>query len=258
MSPILSGLVGSLLAGLATGVGALPLLGFGSANERRQGLLLGFAAGVMLAAALFSLIVPAFDAVRAEGLAVPAALALVAAAVAVGSLAIIGLKWLSGPLMASARSSGDARRLPADRVWMFVAAITLHNLPEGLAVGVSFGAGDSNAGIRTALGIGIQNMPEGLAVAGLLASIGWSRGISVLIALASGLVEPVAGFLGAAAASTAHSLLPWALGATAGAMVQIIVADITPEIIRMSYRARAAQAATAGLMAMTALDTMLV
>lgn len=257
MSAVLSGSVGSLLAGLATGVGALPLLGLGSTSGRQQGVLLGFAAGVMLAASLFSLIVPAFGAARDGGLAAPAALALVAAAVFGGALGVIGLKRISRPLLACvARCDGDPA-LPPDRIWMFVAAITLHNLPEGLAVGVSFAGSEPAAGISTALGIGLQNLPEGLAVAGLLASIGWSRGMSVLIALASGLVEPVTGFLGAAAVSTAHSLLPWALGAAAGAMVQVIGADVIPAISRLLYRALAAQAATVGLIAMGVLDTML-
>ena len=184
-------------------------------------------------------------------------LALIAAAVLGAALGLFGLKRISRPLSAGMEPHGGERLLPPDRIWMFVTAITLHNLPEGLAVGVSFAGSDPAAGSSTALAIGLQNMTEGLAVAALLAGIGLSRGTAVLTALASGLVEPVSGFIGAAFVSAAHSLLPWALGAAAGAMVQVIAADVVPAIGRLSCRLPAVQAATGGVIAMTLLDTVL-
>jgi ZIP family zinc transporter len=143
-------------------------------------------------------------------------------------------------------------------VWLFVAAITLHNFPEGLAVGVSFGGGDIQAGTSTAIGIGVQNIPEGLAIAGALAGIGYAPGRAVLAALLSGLVEPVAGLFGVAVVSLSQPLLPWGLGFAAGAMIYIVASEIIPEThARVAGGGRATLGIMVGLGAMMFLDTTL-
>ncbi|HYI39311.1 MAG TPA: ZIP family metal transporter [Allosphingosinicella sp.] len=194
---------------------------------------MGFAAGVMLAASFFSLIIPGIEQARSAGWGHDFAAAIVIVAMLAGG-AFVGLvnrmvPALDGIGLPPKRGvSAAAHR----RICLFVAAITLHNFPEGLAVGVSFGSGDLKAGYATALGIGLQNIPEGLTVAAALMTIGYERGRAVLAALASGLVEPVGGFLGVATVAVIASLLPWALGFAAGAMIYVVVSEIIPHAHR--------------------------
>jgi ZIP family zinc transporter len=140
------------------------------------------------------------------------------------------------------------------RICLFVAAITLHNFPEGLAVGVSFGTGDFGAGYATALGIGLQNIPEGLTVAAALMTIGYARGHSVVAALGSGLVEPVGGFIGVATVAAVAGLLPWALGFAAGAMIYVVSSEIIPHAHRDDEHGIATTGLMIGLAAMMFLD----
>jgi len=130
------------------------------------------------------------------------------------------------------------------RVWLFIFAIAIHNFPEGLAVGVGFGGGDIINGITLATGIGLQNMPEGLVVALALIAHRYSLKKSFLIALATGLVEPIGGLLGAGIISFSQPLLPWGLAFAAGAMLFVISNEIIPE----SHRKGFANEATFGLM----------
>lgn len=257
-SVILTGFVASLLAGLATFVGALPILGTGRPTERQENLMLGFAAGVMLAASFFSLIIPGIAQAQAMGASRAGASGTIVAAVLLGGFCLAQLNAVVPPLDKlglGPKGIADAR---FRRVWLFVAAITLHNFPEGMAVGVSFGGGDAGAGMATAIGIGVQNLPEGLAVAGALAGLGYSPRTSVLLALASGLVEPFAGLAGAALVSVAAPLLPWGLGFAAGAMIYVVASEIIPD---MHARLGGGRSGTTGLMvglgAMMFLDTTL-
>jgi zinc transporter, ZIP family len=185
--------------------------------------MLAFAAGVMLAASFFSLIMPAVERARERGASDVEASAIVTIAVLLGATAIALLNRFAPR---AAEVSGRAREVR--RLWLFVAAITLHNVPEGMAVGVSF-AGDISSGIATAIGIGTQNVPEGLAVGFALMAAGLSRFRAWLVALGSGLVEPVAGIAGAAVVSMAMPLLPWALGFAAGAMIHVVASGIIPD-----------------------------
>jgi ZIP family zinc transporter len=230
LSPVWAGSLASLAAGLATSLGAVLVLGLREPTERQQNMLLGFAAGVMLAASFFSLIIPALAQAEAQGATRVGAAVTVTSAVLLGGWA---LGWLGAALPklhgtnALSPALADPRRR---RIWLLIGAITLHNFPEGMAVGVSFGGGDYAAGMTTTLGIGLQNIPEGLAVAGAALSLGYSRWGAFLIALVSGLAEPIAGTAGAAAVAVAQFLLPWGLGAAAGAMIYIVAADIIPDI----------------------------
>src|SRR3546814_932108 len=187
-SLILIGVLASLGAGLATTLGALPALLLRDISEQTQDVLLGFAAGVMLAAAFFSLILPGLEAAEAQGAGEVGAVTIVISGILLGAAGL----WLvhrytphehfvSGP---EGPSTAQFRR-----IWLFVIAITLHNFPEGLAVGVGFGDGDIGNGTALAIGIGLQNMPEGLAVALALLTLRYSPVQAVLVASLTGLVE---------------------------------------------------------------------
>lgn len=223
-------------------------------SPRLQSAFLGFAAGVMLAAAFFSLILPGLEVARERSGSLPWSGALVAAAILLGAgtLHIVNRAaphehFITGPTDRAVRS-----RL--SRIWLFVIAISLHNFPEGLAVGVSFGGPDVAVGWTTALGIGLQNVPEGLAVAIALASVGYGRLFAFLVAFGTGLIEPVGGFLGISAVSAASSLLPWGLGFAGGAMIWVVSSEIIPETHREGHQGAATAALMIGLAAMMFLD----
>ncbi|MGZ8286542.1 MAG: ZIP family metal transporter [Allosphingosinicella sp.] len=222
---------------------------------RLENGFMGFAAGVMLAASFFSLIIPGIEQARSTGFGPNAAAGIVIAAMLAGG-AFVGLMNRLVPALdrvglSPKRGIGAAKHR---RIWLFVAAITLHNFPEGLAVGVSFGAGDFKAGYATALGIGLQNIPEGLTVAAALMTIGYARGHAILAALASGLVEPVGGFIGVATVAAVASLLPWALGFAAGAMIYVVCSEIIPHAHREDEGGIATTGLMLGLAAMMFLD----
>lgn len=251
-SPIIAGALASLAAGMMTAVGALPMLFFKRPSVQVQSVLLGFAAGVMLAASFFSLIIPGVASLEENGAARAAAAAIMGAAVLIGAT-VIGLLNRFAPVDMLAIGPAGSRHL-ARRIWLFIIAITLHNFPEGAAVGVSFGGGDMAQGLSTALGIGIQNMPEGLAVFAAMASLGYGRGPAFLAALASGLVEPVGGLIGASVVDLLPSALPWGLGLAAGAMIYVVAAEIIPETRRQSHGDGSMIGLMIGLVGMMFLD----
>jgi len=226
---VLWGTVAGLCTGLATLVGALPALFTRPSSDTQQNAMLGFAAGVMLSASYLSLIVPAANFARGAGADAFTAAGIVAIAVLAGAASLDALRrsrWLTAPQHSNVAHSPELTR----RVWLLVIAMTAHNLPEGAAVGVGFGAGDFRIGFSTAIGIGVQNLPEGLAVAAALTSIGMRRSTAVLIGGATGLVEPVGAFLGAAVVSLVSDLLPAGMGWAAGAMIYIVAAELIPAI----------------------------
>jgi ZIP family zinc transporter len=243
----------SLAAGLATAVGALPILLVRKVSQALQDTLLGFAAGVMLAASFFSLIVPGLNYAQAAFGSRPWAAALIAAAVLSGAAAM-ALINRAVPHEHFLLGRGGPQTTALRRSWLFVFAITLHNFPEGLAVGVGFGSGDMARAMTLAIGIGLQNMPEGLAVAAALAGLNYSRLFAVAIGGATGLVEPVAGLLGAAAVSVFQPLLPWGLGFAAGAMIFVISNEIVPETHRHGHESMATAGLMIGVVLMMVLD----
>jgi len=253
LSPIALGFLGSLAAGSLTAVGSVPVL-FGRIPSRAtRDLLLGFAAGVMLAASFFSLIIPALDA--AEGQfdngALPAAIVCVAILLGMGAVALMNER-LPHEHFKTGREGPDAASLR--RVWLFIIAITIHNFPEGLAVGVGFGADGLSGGLPLAIGIGLQNAPEGLAVAVSLLGEGYSRFRAWSIAALTGLVEPVGGLLGAGIISLSQPLLPWGLAFAAGAMLYVISHEIIPETHRSGHQNRATLGRAGGLVILLFLD----
>lgn len=221
------------LAGLATGfatlAGALPaLLGRASA-ARHQNAMLGFAAGVMLSASYLSLIVPAAAFAQERGAGSVSAAATVAFAVLAGGASLYLLRR-SPRLRTLQLPSPSVSPEAARRVWLLVIAMTAHNLPEGAAVGVSFASGEPRIALGTAIGIGVQNLPEGLAVAVALLSVGIAPMRSVLIAGATGIVEPIGAFLGVSLVSAVSGLLPLGMGWAAGAMIYIVAAELIPAV----------------------------
>lgn len=256
MSPLALGVVGSLLAGAMTAIGASPVLLGQIPSRAKRDLALGFAAGVMLAASFFSLIIPALDAAetRFENDAAPAAIVCVAILLGIGAVA-----WMNERLphehFSSGREGPEAASLR--RVWLFIFAITIHNVPEGLAVGVGFGADGLSGGLPLALGIGLQNAPEGLAVAVSLLGEGYDKGRAWTIAALTGLVEPIGGALGGGVVSLAQPLLPWGLAFAAGAMIYVISHEIIPETHRRGHQNKATFGLSIGLVLMLFLDVWL-
>ena len=239
------GSVASLLAGLATGAGALPVLFVRRVSDRLLDVMLGFSAGIMLAATFFSLLVPAID---FGGIWI-AVLGIVLGAV------VLHLIDRSVPHFHPALGAeGPSSRL--SRVWLFALAITIHNFPEGLAVGVSFGTGDVAAGFVVATAIGLQNMPEGLAVALPLLREGYSRRKSLWYGTLTGIIEPVGGLLGVALVSIFHPILPWALAFAAGAMLFVISDEIIPESHKKGFERQATFGLILGFIVMMLLDTL--
>ena len=253
MSPITLGFLASLAAGLVTAVGAIPVLFGNTVSQRLNDVLLGFAAGVMLAASFFSLIIPGLDAARLLHGSNTTAAAIAVAGVVLGAVCIAIINELVPHEHFVLGREGPVPR-SLQRIWLFVLAITIHNLPEGLAVGVGFGGGDIRGGITLATGIGLQNAPEGLAVAMALLSCGYSRIYSFVVASLTGLVEPVTGFLGAYAVSLSQFLLPWGMTFAAGAMIYVISHEIIPETHRHGSQDVATIGLIAGLAVMMFLD----
>lgn len=247
-------LMGGGMAALATALGTLPVLLSQSFSQRSHDTMLGFGAGVMLAASSFSLIIPALAAAKGQGAGGWGAAGIVGSGIAAGALLLLFIervvphehfvKGLEGP---------QARAMK--RVWLFVLAIAVHNLPEGLAIGVAYAGTDPLGALALATGISIQDVPEGMVVALALRGVGYGRLRSAGLGVLSGLVEPVAAVFGAAVISLSASLLPWGLAAAAGAMLYVISHEIIPE----SHRAGHERWATCGLMlgfvAMMVLDT---
>lgn len=228
MNPLLTGFIASLGAGIATFFGALPALLPVKITKRFQGAMLGFGGGVMLAATAFSLIVPGAEAAVSSGVSQIEAAGIMVVGLGLGA---VFLKFSHDRLPHEHFFKGPegSDSVNLRRIWLFVIAITLHNFPEGLAVGVNFGAGNPDDGIPLAIGIGLQNLPEGLVVALSLVGQNYRAAYALWISLLTGLVEPIGGLLGAAVVSVAQSLLPWGMAFAAGAMLFVISDDIIPE-----------------------------
>lgn len=239
------GLEASLLAGAATGLGAIPVLMLRRPSERLMAPMLGLAGGMMLAASLFSLLVPAVQTVAASGtpwaLGIATAAALLAGAGAMQTLD----RRLPHAHVETVEADG---MMP--NVSLVVAAISLHNIPEGLAVGVAAAAGADHG---MSLGIALQNIPEGWIVASAMVALGAAPLRAALIALGTGLVEPLGGLFGVVASSMAGAALPLALAAAAGAMLWVV----SHEMIPASHRPGRIGAGTAGLAAGFAVMTTL-
>jgi ZIP family zinc transporter len=258
---VLDALGGGAIAAAATALGTLPVLFSQRLDQRAQDTMLGFGAGVMLAASAFSLITPGIDAARAQGAGAWQAGLTVGAGILLGAAL---LQWLEHTLPhehfikgveCSGAQASRARKM--QRVWLFVFAIVLHNFPEGLAIGVAYAGTDLARATALTTGIAIQDLPEGLVVAVALAAAGYRRLIAVGIGMASGLAEPVGAVLGAAVIAHSAMLLPWGLGFAAGAMLFVVSHEIIPESHRQGHEVFATGGLMLGFVLMMLLDTSL-
>jgi ZIP family zinc transporter len=250
---VVIGFAASILAGLATGIGALPALFFKNISNNLFNSMLGAAAGVMLAATAFSLLVPGIEAGNLiwhnKGIYV----------VSLGML--IGAVFLHFADKQLPHihfdSVSDTQLDSLKKIWLFVIAITIHNFPEGMSVGVSFGSGELKNGLALTIAIALQNMPEGLAVALPLVGLGYNKWRAVGIATLTGLVEPIGGLLGITMVTAFQSVLPIAMGFAAGAMLFVISEEIIPETHSSGRSRYATFSLMMGFIVMMVLDNML-
>lgn len=244
-SPILQGLLGGIVITLMNTIGALLVLVWRRPSELLLDAALGFAAGVMLTASFTSLILPGIE----HGGIWP-----VVIGIAAGALVLDLADHIMPHLHAIMGREGTyTPRLKA--VWLFVLAITLHNIPEGLAVGVGFGSGDLTNAAKLMLAIGIQNIPEGLAVSVSALNIGLGAYFyASLVGVRAGLVEIPLALFGAWAVQAAGPLLPYAMGFAAGAMLYVISDEIVPETHRKGHERVATLGTMLGVIIMLYLD----
>lgn len=246
-NPILAGALAGLVTWLFTSLGAATVYLKKEFSRKTLDILLGFAAGVMIAASFFSLLLPGLELAKpvwgAWSFLPPTCGFLLGAIILRGMDSVI-------PHFHAGLNLHDGRPSALPKSFLLVFAITLHNIPEALSVGVAFGASaiDPELGISGAiilmLGIGIQNLPEGMAVSLPLVREGYSRNKSFFIGQLSGIVEPLAAILGAIIASFALNMLPWAMGFAAGAMIFVTAEEVIPE----SHASGNGDIATMGLM----------
>ena len=265
LDPVLQALVAGGVTWLVTAIGAAVVVFTRGVRPWLVDAMLGFASGVMLAASYWSLLAPAIAMSAGAGVPgwLPAAVGFVAGALA------LGLTDRLLPHLHPLAPMSEAEGLPSrwKRSTLLVTAITLHNVPEGLAVGVAFGA--ASLGIATvagaslegavalAIGIGLQNFPEGVAVAMPLRAAGLSRAKSFWAGTFSAAVEPVAAVIGAAAVVSVQAILPYALAFAAGAMVYVVVEELIPEAQRGGRTDLATAATVVGFTVMMVLDVAL-
>ncbi|MHB1296098.1 MAG: ZIP family metal transporter [Anaerolineae bacterium] len=223
-------LMGTLFTWFVTALGAVPVFFTKRVDRRLLDSMLGLASGVMIAASFWSLLAPAIE--LSDGAFLPAVIGFL-----LGGAVLRGVDRVLPHVHPSMRNAEvEGVKTTWQRSTLLVLAITLHNIPEGLAVGVAFGAaaasmnGATVAGaIALTIGIGLQNFPEGMAVAMPLRREGFSRTKAFMFGQFSGMVEPMAGVLGAWAVLTATTILPYALAFAAGAMIFVVVEELIPE-----------------------------
>ena len=248
-SPLLLAAFGGLFTSILNMLGAIPILFLRRGSGGRiSDLGLGFAAGVMLAASFTSLILPGIE----LGGILPVLAGMVVGAILVSLMdrliphmhALIGVEGLS------------TRRLKA--IWLFILAITIHNVPEGLAVGVGLGSGNLAAGTALMIAIALQNIPEGLSVGlSLLATGAYGRPKAYLASSLSGFVELPLAVFGALAVTSIRGIIPYAMGFAAGAMIFVVSDEIIPEVHRLGREKLVTYSLIAGLILMLFLDTAL-
>ena len=262
---VLLALFATLGTWFVTALGAATVVFFSTPNPKILNLMLGFASGVMIAASFWSLLQPAIE--RAEAMdGLPAYLVAT-----IGFLSGALFMWASDKIVTRAQrranSTEGRQNEKLNRIIMLVLSITLHNIPEGLAVGVAFGALAQNGhtteallgAVSVAIGIGLQNFPEGAAVSLPLRREGYSRKKSFFLGQASGMVEPISGVLGALLVVYVEPLLPYALAFAAGAMILVAVHELIPECQQnqKTQPYSATMGIVAGFAVMMLLDVML-
>lgn len=260
IDPVLAALYATLFTWFLTGLGASLVFFFKSMNRAVLDGMLGFTGGVMVAASFWSLLAPAIEMSGGEGFekVIPAAVGFF-----FGALFLFGLDKVLPHIHINFKEA-EGIKTPWHKTTLLVLAITLHNIPEGLAVGVLFGgvaAGFDGAtiggAVALAVGIGLQNFPEGFAVAMPLRRQGVSRFKSFWYGQLSAIVEPVAGVLGAWAVLSFEPILPYALAFAAGAMIFVVIEEVVPEAQQDKYTDIATMGFIAGFIIMMSMDVAL-
>jgi ZIP family zinc transporter len=247
------GVLASLGAGLMTAIGSIPAFFTKNVSRKMLDILLGFAAGVMLAATSFSLIVPSL---KYSGDGLKGAL-ITGAGILIGATFLdITDKYSPHEHLIDNRVEGKASE-SLKKIWLFIIAITIHNFPEGLAVGVGFGDNNISNGLTLAIGIGLQNIPEGLAVSVSLLRENYSPKHAFIISLITGLVEPLGGLLGLALVNVFRPILPFTLAFAAGTMLFVISDEIIPETHQSGNEREATYGVIVGFIIMMILDVTL-
>ena len=262
MTPFLMALAGTGFTFLMTTLGSAVVLLFrGEMKDSLQRIFLGFAAGVMIAASVWSLLIPAIEDTEAAGGIgwIPAAGGFLA-----GALFLMLLDSLL-PNLHVGESKPEGLKTTWKKTTLLVFAVTLHNIPEGMAVGLAFAlaamqGGDPaayTAAFALALGIGIQNFPEGAAISLPLRKEGVSRGRAFFYGSMSGIVEPVFGVLTVLAVGTFRQVMPWLLSFAAGAMIFVVVEELIPEAHLDEHSHSGTFGVLAGFLIMMILDVAL-
>jgi ZIP family zinc transporter len=262
LSPVMQAALAGTFTWGVTALGASAVFFFKEINKKVLNGMLGFAAGVMIAASFWSLLSPAIE-MSANGplpVWVPPAIGFLLGALLLMALdAVIPHLHLGFPIEES-----EGIKTSWHRSILLVSAITLHNIPEGLAIGVAFGAAYLNlesatlaGAIALAIGIGIQNFPEGTAISVPLRREGFSRTKSFMYGQFSGIVEPIAAVAGAALVMVATPVLPYALSFAAGAMMFVVIEELIPESQRGGHTDLATFGAIGGFVVMMVLDVAL-
>jgi ZIP family zinc transporter len=241
---------------LATALGALIALAMREISARVQDVMLGFAGGMMLAASSFSLLLPGLEAARSHTESGTLAALIVVFGLGLGVLLMLVLDNLVPHEHENVGRQGpQAERI--HRVWLFVLAITLHNLPEGMAIGVSLSNGDLSVGLPLTSAILLQDIPEGLAVAMSLRATGLSAGKAALVAMGSGLMEPLGAMVGMGLSSGFALSYPISMGLAAGAMIFVVSHEVIPETHRNGHQTPATLGLMLGFAVMMFMDTAL-
>lgn len=235
---------------LLTAVGTLPVLFFRSIPRRMMDWLMGFAGGVMMAASCWSLLVPAIE----QGGVFPAVAGLLAGG---GAFAVFDRLLPHMHAEFPEESQPEGPRVQWRRPILLMTAMTIHNFPEGMAVGISYAGRELGAATALAIGIGLQNIPEGLAIALPLRREGMSRGKAFWYGQLSAAIEPVAGVLGAWLVVLSQAFIPYGMAAAAGAMIYVVVEELLPETVRSGTIDIAALGFLIGFALMMGLDNAL-
>lgn len=249
--------LGSAVTLVATSIGAIPALFLRHLSDRANNVLMGFSAGVMLSASSFSLIIPSLK------LATDQMQNKTMGSLVVGGMILLGAlflflcdKFIPHEHFITGREGGYSST-HLKRIWLFVLAITLHNFPEGLAVGSGLGSQSFTIALPIVVGIGLQDLPEGFVVAAALMSVGYSKRQSLFTAVITGVVEAVAAAVGFMATTFFSLLLPWMLAFAGGAMLYVVIDEMIPEIQSKRISSDASAGVLFGFVLMMFLDVAL-
>ncbi len=240
------GFLVSVFVGLATSLGAIPALFCKNISERLVDSLLGFAGGVMLAMSAFNLLLPAITS-GGTGATI--------AGLTLGTLFIALVDRFAPHKHLISGLEGAPSRLGS--AWLIVFAIAIHNIPQGLAVGVSLGRGCNVTGAALAIAMGLHNIPEGLACALPLACEGYTRKKVLWYTTLTGLVTPIGGFIGASAVTLAEAVLPYGLAFAGGAMLYIVLDEMIPQSHRSGHEFEATLSGLVGFALMIIINSFL-